>query len=108
MLSYAGIKTTRRLTLRELRRCIPGFLELFSKRKFDRLVARGYPSLMKLELFPDTIANAKKTYYAALFGPLSLVNSDNNIREQFYHADGFGDLLIWKIRTFFEEVLLYT
>ena len=62
---YVGIKTTTQgATLRQLRKSIPGFLELFSKRKFDRLAARSYQSLLKFEAYPDTVAGSKKTYYA--------------------------------------------
>ena len=104
---YIGIKTTTEgATLRQLRKSLPGFLELFSKRKFDRLAARSYQSLLKFEAYPDTVAGSKKTYYAVLFGPMALVNSNNNIREQFYHVDGFGDLLIWRTRTNFQMVSL--
>ena len=104
---YVGIKTTTQgATLRQLRKSIPGFLELFSKRKFERLVARGYQSLLKFEAYPDTVAGSKQTYYAALFGPMALVNSNNNIREQFYHVDGFGDLLLWRVRTNFDMVFM--
>ena len=105
---YLGVKTTVQATVREIRKYVPGFLELVGKRKFDRLAASGYQSLMKFEAYPDQEANAKKVYYAALIGPLSLVNSCNTIREQFYHADGFGDLQLWKVRTYFEEVLVTT
>jgi hypothetical protein len=102
-----GIKTTTEgATLRQLRKSIPGFLELFSKRKFDRLVARGYQSLLKFDAYPDTILGSKQTYYAVLFGPMALVNSNNNVREQFYHVDEFGDLLIWRARMHFEEVTM--
>ena len=64
---YVGIKTTTQgATLRQLRKSIPGFLELFSERKFDRLAARSYQSLLKFEAYPDTVAGSKKTYYAVL------------------------------------------
>jgi len=104
ILIIKGVKTTKRASLLEVRNSIPGFLELCSKAKFQRLQSKGYNSLLMFKAFPVVTTLDKKDYYSVLFGPLALVNSNHNIREQFYHADSFGDLLLWKVRTTFENV----
>ena len=87
---------------------IPGFVELLSINKFNRLVTLQYPSLIQFCAFQNVGSVEKRwNYYGVLFGPLALLNSNTNIRDSFYHAGVYGDLLLWRAYTSTVFVSLY-
>ena len=96
---FVGLKTRQDVSLRDIRDSIPGFVELLSINKFNRLVTLQYHSLIQFYTFPSVGSVEKRNYYGLLFGPLALVNSNTNIRDSFYHAGIYGDLLLWRAFT---------
>ena len=104
---FVGLKTRQDVSLRDIRDSIPGFVELLSINKFNRLVTLQYPSLIQFYAFPNVSSVEKRNYYGVLFGPLALLNSNTNIRDSFYHAGIYGDLLLWRAFTSTVYVSLY-
>ena len=96
---FVGLKTRQDVSLRDIRDSIPGFVELLSINKFNRLVTLQYPSLIQFYAFPNVGSVEKRNCYGVLFGPLALLNSNTNIRDSFYHASIYGDLLLWRACT---------
>ena len=96
---FVGLKTRQDVSLRDNRDSIPEFVELLSINKFNRLVRLQYPSLIQFYAFPNVGSVEKMNYYGLLFGPLALLNSNTNIRDSFYHAGIYGDLLLWRAYT---------
>ena len=80
-----GIHASRKITLEDLSTHLVGFLEFIPFNHFRQLQSLHYKSLYSFafedpaEVIAGNKHPRKKTYYFILFGPLAIVNSDNQV-----------------------------
>lgn len=86
-----GILVKRDIEIQELSAQLHGFLEFVDVVTFHSLIASRYNSLYQYE---DEDGDR---FYCVLFGPLSLVNSNQNVSVGFYNTDELGRDLFWKM-----------
>ena len=100
-----GIHASRKITLEDLSTHLVGFLEFIPFNHFRQLQSLHYKSLLSFafedpaEVIAGNKHPRKKTYYFILFGPLAVVNSDNQVSVRYFNFDDRdGSLLIWRMQ----------
>jgi hypothetical protein len=99
------MRLARSRALEDLSTHLVGFLEFIPFNHFRQLQSMHYKSLYSFafEVPAEVIAGnkhpRKKTYFFILFGPLAIINSDNQVSVRFFNFDDRdGSLLIWRMQ----------